>query len=143
LGKLKIMKLTDLKSPYRELAEMRHEQKPYIAFEANFLADNGLQNAFYWQETKEGDDFWVNVQEEKYPTIPQSSLDELKAWQEAKEPKPTVITEDHRLFTAAVAAMQGILANNTIVESLNGMVGVAESAVLQAKALIEQLNKVK
>jgi hypothetical protein len=47
---------------------------------------------------------------------------------------------DHRLFTAAVAAMQGILANpNFNYEEYYA----ADDAVKQAQALLTELNKVK
>mgnify|MGYP001262330385 CR=1 FL=1 len=74
------MKLTDLKSPYRELAEMRHEQKPFEEMERNFLETNYLYLAFVYDYTKEGYDFWECVNYGKSPDIPKSSLDELDLW---------------------------------------------------------------
>ena len=78
------MKLTDLKSPYRELAEMRHEQKPHPYLSEGFAVNNELTQAFLFVDTPEGLDFWNKVRYENYPPIPQSSLDELEAWQELK-----------------------------------------------------------
>jgi len=81
------MKLTDLKSPYRELAEMRREQKPFEEMERNFLETNYLYLAFVYDYTKEGYNFWECVNYGKSPDIPKSSLDELSEWQKGKEPK--------------------------------------------------------
>ncbi len=74
------MKLTDLKSPYRELAEMRREQKPFEEMERNFLETNYLYLAFVYDYTKEGYDFWDDVDSGKRPPIPKSLLDELDLW---------------------------------------------------------------
>jgi len=139
------MKLTGLKSPYRELAEMRHEKKPFENWEKSSFEDtNELIHAFDFLTTNEGLDFWYRLTGGLYTDIPQSSLDELKAWQEAKEPKfeATLIAEptDHRLFTAAVAAMQGLLSSKSY--HVTDFELVASTSVAQAKALIEQLNKV-
>ncbi len=159
------MKLTDLTSPYRELAEMRHEQKPHPSYDEHFTKDNDLVFAFVWDETNEREDFWVNVNRDFSPPIPQSSHFELAAWKLQKrvdnlEPElkdvlksqlkdPTAIIEspDHRLFTAAVAAMQGLLSNpNLKSEMINDrdekMLGfIAETAVKQAKALLTEIDK--
>jgi len=142
------MKLTDLKSPYRELAEMRHEQKPFEEMERNFLETNYLYLAFVYDYTKEGYDFWDDVDSGKRPPIPQSLLDELSEWQK-KEPKKepdyelTALIEspDHRLFTAAVAAMQGILISDVF--HVSKIENIAKVSVEQAQALLTELNKVK
>ena len=88
MGKLKKMKLTELKSPYRELAEMRHEQQKETTWSKEYKKDfdktNEICFAFLYEMTNEGDRFWYEVDRLLTRTIPQSSLDELTAWQEAK-----------------------------------------------------------
>jgi hypothetical protein len=91
------MKLTDLKSPYRELAEMRREQKPFEEMERNFLETNYLYLAFVYDYTKEGYDFWDDVDSGKRPPIPQSLLDELSEWQKGKDAEEAVTLDDVKI----------------------------------------------
>jgi hypothetical protein len=195
------MKLTDLKSPYRELAEMRREKNPH-PYNSEFENTNYLSDAFWWIDAPEPRSFWKSVNDGEQPPIPQSSLDELSEWQNGKEPKkglrvlitkaesflwyvsyvgrmfdvldevedgyyidvegdglkkwhvyrddcklvdyePTAIIEspDHRLFTAAVAAMQGIISSKAY--HATDWEAIARVSVGQAQALLTELNKVK
>lgn len=151
------MKLTDLPSPYRELAEMRHEQKPHHlpSYVNEFESSNDLIYAFMYSDTPENFDFWYEVNHDWQPEIPKQSLLELEAWKKAKgEFNPTMLIEhpDHRLFTAACHAMQGILANRELQlalyanHKLNGTTrenAIAFCAVKEAKALLAELDKTK
>ena len=84
------MKLQDLQSPYRELAEMRREKLKDTEFvkqwSDNFEEYGTLANAYDWTETPEGDEFWDLINQGKLPEIPASSLAELAEWQKSKEP---------------------------------------------------------
>ena len=132
------MKIQDLQQPYRALAEMRREQQINSEwvnqYEKGFKEINDLNFAFYWENTPEGNDWWNYLNEGSTPEIPAASLEELKEWQkEHPEYEPVLIAEqqkdfdtpfntkalssqepDPRLFTAAVAAMQGMVANSRI-----------------------------
>ena len=70
------MKLQELPSPYRELAEMRRTD------ESDFLT-----GIFKWGSTPEGTDFWAKVNIGYLPEIPASSLAELAEWQKSKGEK--------------------------------------------------------
>jgi hypothetical protein len=136
--------------------------------ERNFLETNYLYLAFVYDYTKEGYNFWDDVDSGKRPPIPQSLLDELSEWQKGKEPKGIDLkameqkidkllegeteesmtdwlmnkrynSPDHRLFTAAVAAMQGLLSNT----SRPNFKDVPKIAVKQAQALLAELDKTK
>lgn len=93
------MRIDELKSPYRELAEMRRAKQPSSTCDETF--------GFGWGDSKEGHDWWWRVWGCEYPEIPQSSLHELKEYQNQFNE-----TIDDKLFTAAVAAMQGIVESN-------------------------------
>lgn len=62
------MKISELKSPYRELAELRRGDRSL----------DGLGSAFNWRDTIEGHFFWKNVNQGECPAIPSESLKELK-----------------------------------------------------------------
>lgn len=85
------MKLQDLQSPYRELAEMRREKLKDTEFvkqwSDNFEEYGTLANAYDWTETPEGDEFWDLINQGKLPEIPASSLAELAEWQKSKGEK--------------------------------------------------------
>lgn len=81
------MKITDLPSPYRELAEMRHDKTPIKDEIYYFLETNGVDVAFVWYDTPEGTDFWAKVNIGQLPEIPASSLKELAEWQKSKLPE--------------------------------------------------------
>ena len=66
------MKISELKSPYRELAELRREQ----ASTGSEVDD--LSQAFFWHETPEERLWWDEVLEGNYPEIPAESLKELE-----------------------------------------------------------------
>lgn len=70
------MKLQELPSPYRELAEMRRTD------ESDFLT-----GIFKWGSTPEGTDFWAKVNIGYLPEIPASSLQELAEWHKSKLPE--------------------------------------------------------
>jgi hypothetical protein len=64
------MRISELKSPYKELAKLRmakRETDELILF-------------FRWRDTPEGSDFWCDVSLGKYPPIPAESLKELGEW---------------------------------------------------------------
>lgn len=64
------MRISELKSPYKELAElMRVKRKT-----------DELIGAFDWGETPEGTSFWRDVDKGEYPPIPAESLKELGEW---------------------------------------------------------------
>lgn len=191
------MRINELTSPYRELAEKRMGER--IGF-VHTTCD--LTAAFNWGNTKEGGDFWDDVNEGNTPEIPQSSLDELREYENAKplqninfmkikvnkSEKPTywysnrigdvfevkesenianhyelmingercyigfndceIVDESKdKLFTAAVAAMQGILSNSILVgviETFNGLPQKDEMARVAfdyAEALIAEGKK--
>lgn len=137
------MKLTDLPSPYRELAEMRHEQKPSTDI---FKETNDLDDAFLWHRTPEDGEFWTDVYEGKQPEIPKQSLEELEAWKKEKgDFNPTMLIEhpDHRLFTAACHAMQGLLSNSAVGNQIGNQDHIAKVSVEQAKAFLAELDKTK
>lgn len=85
------MKITDLPSPYRELAEMRHDKTPIKDEIYYFLETNGVDVAFVWYDTPEGTDFWAKVNIGQLPEIPASSLKEFAEWQKSKGEQPTLI----------------------------------------------------
>ena len=64
------MKISELKSPYKELAELRRKNKDSF--------DN-LIEAFGWEKTPEGHDFWSSVDDGEHPPIPTESLKKLEA----------------------------------------------------------------
>lgn len=123
------MKINELKSPYRELAEMRESKQPSNTCDETF--------GFAWGNSKEGHDWWWLVWCGEYPEIPQSSLDELKEYQNPAEDEHT---KDDKLFTAAVAAMQGCLANHTMIDtfSQSATESVAKFSWSLAEALIAE-----
>ena len=158
------MKLQDLQSPYRELAEMRREQQKdtlYAAtWENRFNETNDFFYAFRWGETSDGYEFWAHVYSGHTPEIPESSLKELEDWRRSKEPihelqphpqQPTLIggkTDTEWLYLFAGQAMQGVLANHTfearqIVEALNNTdTGyVAKISATLSKDLLNRLKK--
>ena len=172
------MKLTDLKSPYRELAEMRREKTPHPTLDIEFSKSNLLEDAFDWIKSPEEIVFWDAVDGGEFPDIPQSSHFELAAWKlqkrvdnlepelkdvlksQLKDPTALIESPDHRLFTAAVAAMQGymIRSEGLTLYWAEGIMGTkqptekseqlkwweeaeAKYCVRKAQALIEQLNK--
>ena len=144
------MKLTELKSPYRELAEMRHEKQPYLEYVIDFLKTNDLRNAFDWELTSEGSEFWLYVQLGELPTIPQSSLDELSEWQKGKEPKydVTLIADKPKAGVQfGIAATADFLENTWTFEMPeNFSVSAGEFAIVpkaEYEALLTELNKVK
>ena len=132
------MKIQDLQQPYRALAEMRREQqinselfRKEVQYTKGFEKDSLLKNAFCWNVAREGSFWWYDLDNGKLPGIPAESLAELKEWQkEHPEYEATVIAEqpndfdtpfntkalspqdepNDKLFQAALAAMQGILA---------------------------------
>jgi hypothetical protein len=61
------MKISELKSPYKELAEMRRTDKN----------QNILSAAFCWNISPEGFEFWRNVNHKVNSEIPTESLEEL------------------------------------------------------------------
>jgi len=61
------MKISELKSPYKELAEMRRTDKD----------QNILSAAFCWNKSPEGFEFWRNVNHKVNSEIPTESLEEL------------------------------------------------------------------
>ena len=65
------MVISELKSPYKELAELRRNNRYSI---------ESLIDAFTWGETPEGYNFWDDVDEGHYPPIPTESLKELDGW---------------------------------------------------------------
>lgn len=71
------MLIKDLKSPYKELAELRRAQKGKVK-------EKSLRNSFVWGSTPEGHGFWQEVSKGRYPEIPLDSLDEL-AYRERRE----------------------------------------------------------
>jgi hypothetical protein len=62
------MKISELKSPYKELAELRKD------------SSQELIGYFSWSDTPEGHYFWRDVDNGKYPPIPAESLKELGEW---------------------------------------------------------------
>lgn len=66
------MKISNLKSPYKELAELRRKQYYLDAKEDDLLY------AFSWMDVLEGDLFWDEVDNGGQPEIPKESLEELK-----------------------------------------------------------------
>lgn len=71
------MRISELKSPYKELAELRRNNGDWI---------ESLYSAFTWQCTPEGSVFWCDVIHGKYPPIPDESLKELQfEWVIGKE----------------------------------------------------------
>ena len=85
------MKLQELLSPYRELAEMRRERQKDSAFSRAYPNDfnktNELGHAFEWGKTPEGFVLWNEIDDCQYPEIPASSLQELAEWQKSKLPE--------------------------------------------------------
>ena len=127
------MKLQELPSPYRELAEMRRTDK------SDFLS-----GAFSWKETAEGTGFWSKVNNGQLPEIHASSLQELAEWQKSKgekvepTPEPTLIggkTEQEWIYLFAGQAMQAIVNNHMPFDA------AADVSIKQAKALLTQLKK--
>lgn len=122
------MKNQDLQQPYRALAEMRREQqinsKIFSDYKEYFIdgfnTDNELRKAFNWKCSCEKHNFWNEVYNGNTPEIPAESLAELKEWnpefeavliaEQPKEKNPFSGYED-KLFTVAVAAMQGFIAS--------------------------------
>lgn len=112
-----IMRIDELKSPYRELAEMRMQKH-----EGFINANYRLITAFDWISASEGVYFWNEVNKGKTPEIQQYSLDELKEWQSKQNndwdtpfnTQALSASKDDKLFTAAVAAMQGMLGNEKL-----------------------------
>ena len=148
------MKLQDLPSPYRELAEMRLEQQKdtlYAAtFENRFNETNDFFYAFRWGETSDGYEFWAHVYSGHTPEIPASSLAELAEWQKSKEPtqelkpEPTLIggkTEQEWIYLFAGQAMQGLLSNSEVGNQIGNHENMAAVSIEQAKALLTQLKK--
>jgi hypothetical protein len=66
------MKISELKSPYKELAELRRKQ------DGDDLELDTLCAAFRYTDTIEGGEFWASVTLGDYPCIPSESLKELK-----------------------------------------------------------------
>jgi len=66
-----------LPQPYLDLARMRREQYKY------FQHEKILGSAFFWEDTLEGGEFWVNVDKGETPEIPAASLAELEEWRKA------------------------------------------------------------
>ena len=137
------MKLQELPSPYRELAEMRREQQKDTHYgttwKNRFNETNNLFYAFGWGETPDGFEFWARAYSGNTPEIPASSLQELAEWQKSKGEQPTLIggkTDTEWLYLFAGQAMQGGLANPEMTCE-----NIALEAVLQAKALLTQLKK--
>jgi hypothetical protein len=64
------MLIKDLKSPYKELAELRR----FLRGKTN---KNLVRDSFVWESTPEGTEFWAKVSRGKYPIIPLDSLAEL------------------------------------------------------------------
>jgi hypothetical protein len=60
------MKISELKSPYKELAELRRSLEIDI-----------LHNAIVWNKTPEGYEFWKSIYNGGHPQIPLESLEEL------------------------------------------------------------------
>jgi len=129
------MKLQELPPPYRELAEMRRVSESELLIEA-----------FSWDETPEGHDFWYDISKGGTPEIPAPSLEEMDyknarqgEFQEPKTVEPTLIggkTDTEWMYLFAGQAMQGVLANPEMTCE-----NIALEAVLQAKALLTQLKK--
>jgi hypothetical protein len=71
------MFIKNLKSPYKELAELRKAQY-------GKTDKNSVRNSFVWEKTPEGYKFWSDVDRDYYPDIPLDSLDEL-GYREQKE----------------------------------------------------------
>ena len=140
------MKLQELPSPYRELAEMRLEQQKdtlYAAtWENRFNETNDIFYAFRWGETSDGYEFWAHVYSGHTPEIPESSLKELAEWQKSKE--PTLIggkTEQEWLYLFAGQAMQGFMASYAGSTQDPKVDVVAAKSIEYAKALLTQLKK--
>lgn len=64
------MLIEDLKSPYKELAELRRAKEGKVK-------EKSLRNSFVWGSTPEGHDFWSDVERGLDPDIPLDSLAEL------------------------------------------------------------------
>lgn len=155
------MKTQDLQQPYRALAEMRRDQqkdskifsdyKEYFIDEFN--TDNELRKAFNWECSCEKHNFWEKVYNGNTPEIPAESLAELKEWQkehteygvtviaeQPKEENPFIGHED-KLFTAALAAMQGFIASYAGATKDPDTEPVATKSWNYAEALINEGKK--
>jgi hypothetical protein len=65
------MRISELKSPYKELAELRRKQ------DGDDLELDTLCAAFRYTDTTEGGEFWARVAMGECPEIPSESLKEL------------------------------------------------------------------
>ena len=136
-----IMRIDELKSPYRELAEMRMQKH-----EGFINANYRLITAFDWISTSEGVYFWNEVNKGKTPEIQQYSLDELKEWQSKQNNdwdtpfniQALSASKDDKLFTAAVAAMQGYIVISNFGDTYIKPSDVATEAWDFAEALIKE-----
>lgn len=150
------MRIDELKSPYRELAEMRMQKH-----EGFISANYRLTTAFDWISTSEGVYFWNEVNQGGNPIIPQSSLYELKGYEaeilqmkldnigseDEKKSKASIdeifgelekSKKDDKLFTAAVAAMQGYIVISNFGDTYIKPSDVATEAWDFAEALIKE-----
>ena len=148
------MKLQELPSPYRELAEMRREQSKCSNYTNHWSVAFGktkrLQYAFEWDKTPEGHNLWDKVDDGLLPEIPASSLAELAEWQKSKgekvEPTPEPIliggkTDTEWLYLFAGQAMQGFMASYAGATQDPKVDVVADKSIEYAKALLTQLKK--
>jgi len=142
------MKLQELPSPYRELAEMRREQQKDTHYgttwKNRFNETNNLFYAFGWGETPELHNFWDKVDDGNTPEIPASSLQELAEWQKSKGEQPTLIggkTDTEWLYLFAGQAMQGFMASYAGATQDPKVDVVADKSIEYAKALLTQLKK--
>lgn len=153
------MRINELESPYRELAEMRMQE-----YGGSIDTDCDLIIAFNWGHAKEGVYFWDSVNKGNNPLIIQSSLDELNGYKaellqmkldnigskDEKKSKDSIdkiflekTKPNDKLFTAAVAAMQGVLSNNAMVDHFSNLQNevVIKYAWDYAEALIAEGKK--
>ncbi len=68
------MKISELPEPYRSLARLRETQPEY---DGKNKGEYLLIEAFEFDYTPEGWDFWWDVDEGKLPPIPEKSLKEI------------------------------------------------------------------
>ena len=81
--------ITQLPSPYKELAEMRRAQQ---GGEGDYLWE---ATCLLWKGTKEGYDFWRSVYHGEFPLIPDASLSELNAWMAQQSTSGKVLDPAH------------------------------------------------
>jgi hypothetical protein len=63
------MKIKDLPQPYKEMALIEQEEQGNKRDENLELVDDTEDGNFCWEDSLCGDDFWIDVDEQKYPEI--------------------------------------------------------------------------